>query len=64
MFDYNIPQGLCLSNRYTISDCDILALPRTPLLLLAIGNKQEQGEQSINSWMGNTKMNLNNQLGS
>jgi hypothetical protein len=42
------PQGLHLSNRYTISDCDVLAVPRTPLNLLATENKQEQDEQANN----------------
>jgi hypothetical protein len=43
------PQGLRLSNRYTISDCDVLAVPRTPFNLLATENKQEQDEQANNS---------------
>jgi hypothetical protein len=58
------PQGLHLSNRYTIFDWDVLAMPRTPLNLLATENKQEQDEQANNSWMEDIKANLNHELGS
>jgi hypothetical protein len=58
------PQGLRLSNRYTIFDGDVLAVPRTPLNLLAIENKQKQDEQANNSQMEDTKVNLNHELGS
>jgi hypothetical protein len=43
------PKGLRLSNRYTVSGCDVLSVPRTPLDLLATENKQEQDEHANNS---------------
>jgi hypothetical protein len=38
-----------------IFDWDVLTVPRTPLNLLAIENKQEQDEQANNSQMEDTK---------
>jgi hypothetical protein len=62
--DYNDHKGLRLSNRYTISVGDVLAVPRTPLLLLAIENKQEQDEQANNSRNEIQRIDLNHKLGS
>jgi hypothetical protein len=57
------PQGLRLTNRYTASDCDVLAMPRTPLKLLATENKQEQDKQVNNSRKSSQRLKLNHELG-
>lgn len=44
-----LTQALLLSSRYTVSDCNVLVVPRIALNLLATENKQEQDEDEDNT---------------